>query len=383
MALFGGPKKTSYLGVDIGAGGLKIVELSSEKGRAALQTYGYSEQRPGEALFSPFDDTKKTGELLAEICKKSGTKTMTAMTALGLSNVFSAIVAVPRRKDQKELKQLVDAQVSKLTPLPLSEMITYSTFVDEIKEKAPEKKDKKKKEEAPAAGPLGKQLTADEKTKRDYVRVLVTGAAKTLIQKYIEIFKYAKLNLTAIDTESFALIRSLVGKDKSAIMILDMGSTRTNITVVEKGIPFLTRSINIGGNAVTKRIMEQMHVSQEQAQQLKTDLGLMGGGMTVTAGMPAILEAVMAPIINEIRYSFQLYANMELTELKKVEKIILTGGSSHLPRVPEYLAETLNMNVYRGDPWARVVYPEELRPVLDEIGPRMSVAIGLAMREIE
>jgi hypothetical protein len=41
------------------------------------------------------------------------------------------------------------------------------------------------------------------------------------------------------------------------------------------------------------------------------------------------------------------------------------------------------MNVYRGDPWARVVFPEDLRPVLDEVGPRLSIAIGLGMREIE
>jgi hypothetical protein len=27
------------------------------------------------------------------------------------------------------------------------------------------------------------------------------------------------------------------------------------------------------------------------------------------------------------------------------------------------------------------LYPDEVRPLLDEIGPRFSVAIGLAMRE--
>ena len=36
MGLFGGPKLQSYLGVDIGAGSIKIVELANEKGRARL-----------------------------------------------------------------------------------------------------------------------------------------------------------------------------------------------------------------------------------------------------------------------------------------------------------------------------------------------------------
>ena len=68
---------------------------------------------------------------------------------------------------------------------------------------------------------------------------------------------------------------------------------------------------------------------------------------------------------------------------KPIEKIILTGGSSLLLNLPDYLAGLLDLKVYRGDPWARVIYPEELKPVLDEIGARFSVAVGLAMRDIE
>jgi type IV pilus assembly protein PilM len=185
----------------------------------------------------------------------------------------------------------------------------------------------------------------------------------------------------AIDTESFALIRSLVGKDKSPIMVVDMGSSRTSITIVEKGIPFLSRSINVGGTAVTRRIMEQMKVNEQDAERVKTDLESLPGADA--GAIPAVLSPVMQPILHEIKYAISLYSHMELTESKRVEKIILTGGSAHLPSLPEYLSAQLNMNCYRGDPWARVAYPQDLRPVLDEIGPRMSVAIGLAMRDTE
>lgn len=371
MPLFGGTKPSSFLGVDIGAGGIKVVELGSDKGRPTLLTYGYSERKPGESVVSPFDDVKGAGETLSQVCKRAGTKATKAMAALPLSAIFSTIVAVPRRKDEKELKPLIDAQVAKLTPLPLAEMITYSTFIDPLQAgKAPGK------EQPPATKPS------------DYVRVLVTGAAKTLVQKYVDIFRAAKLELQAIDTESFALIRSLVGKDKGAIMLLDVGFARTNITVVEKGIPFLTRSINVGGVNVTRKIMETTGVSEAEAEQVKTDLGNQftptgASGPAAAGTLPPAVSAVVAPVLHEVQYAMQLYARMELTEFKAVEKIVLTGGSAHLPGVPEHLAAALNVNVYRGDPWARVAYPADLRPVLDEIGPRMAVAIGLAMRDIE
>ena len=370
MKFFGGKKSNSFLGVDIGASSIKVVELGIEKGRPKLLTYGYSEYRGSEQHLSPFEDVKGTGTLLAEICKKAGSKSVVAMAALPTSGVFSTIISIPAVKDQKEQQRLVDAEVSKLTPLPIEQMITYSTFFDG--EKGNEKKDQKK-EKQPS---VEKTQQKEEKN----VRVLVTGAAKTLVQKYVEIFKVAKLSLQAIDTEAFALTRALIGKDKSATLIIDLGSQRTNLTIVEKGIPFVNRSLNLGGEAVTARIESTMQVSAQEAEDMKRDfasLGILNG-----TGVPPLLESVYQPLLNEVRYAMQLYASMELTELKQVEKIVLTGGSAHLPLLPEYLAEALNVNVYRGNPWARVVYPVDLQVVLEEIGPRMSVAVGLAMRDM-
>jgi hypothetical protein len=36
-----------------------------------------------------------------------------------------------------------------------------------------------------------------------------------------------------------------------------------------------------------------------------------------------------------------------------------------------------------GNPWSTVSYPVDLKPLLDEIAPRMAIAIGLALREME
>ncbi|NQV89408.1 MAG: type IV pilus assembly protein PilM [Parcubacteria group bacterium] len=370
MGLFGKKKPSSFLGVDIGASSVKVVEFESKKGRATLLTYGYAELPTVEASNTMFEDPRATGELIARVCKEAGCKSTSAMAALPTSNVFSAILSIPEVADKKLRQAAVDAEVGKLTPIPLNEMITQTTFLDSGK-----KKDNSDKSGGAGSGSAGKDKT---------FRALVTGSAKTFIQKYIEIFKVAKLNLQAIDTESLALIRALIGKDMGVIMLLDIGSKRTNIMIVEKGIPFVSRSINIGGNTVTQHLMQTMSMPEEDAERMKRDLGVTASGASaLPGGLPNVLEPIMLPLVNEIRYAFQLYAGMELAESKEVEKIIVTGGSSHLPRVPEYLAETLNMNVYRGDPWARVVYPADLSAVLEEIGPRMSVAIGLAMREIE
>lgn len=375
MKLFGKKKPNSVLGVDIGASSIKVVEFGEKKGRPMLLTYGYAElpkEKSGEALL---EQPKVAGELLAQVCKKAGVKTSLATSGLSTSHVFTSILSLPNGKDKKRRQQIVNAEVSKLAPLPLSEMIIQTTYLDDSSSQKEQpkasKKDKKEKE--------SKQES--EKQEKEF-RVMVTGSAKTHIQKYITVFKTARLDLKAIDTESLALIRSLIGKDKGAIMIIDIGSQRTTIVIAEKGVPFVSRSINLGGDAVTNVIRQQMNTSEEEAERIKRDLGTASLQDSAEQKTPEIVNILTQPLINEIRFSLQLYANMDMAELKQVEKIVLTGGASHLPGIVGYLSNTLNMNVYRGDPWARVLYPKDLEHVLQEIGSRMSVAIGLAMRDM-
>ena len=135
---------------------------------------------------------------------------------------------------------------------------------------------------------------------------------------------------------------------------------------------------------MASQIATQLSISEEEAERMKHDLGTMApGGSVSMGGMPSLLESAVLPMVNEIRYAIEVYGRMDTADSKRVEKVIITGGSAHLPKLADYLSQTLNMNVYVGDPWARVIYPEELRPVLDEVGPRLSVAVGLAMRDID
>ncbi len=366
MSLFGKSKSQSFLGIDVGVHGMKLVEMQNEHGRAKLMTYAYSERGLEEQSKSLLDNPQVAANLLSTIVKKSGATTTRAVSGLPQNAVFSAIVTVPKLKDPRQMKPLIEGQVAKLTPIPVTEMILDSKVIDEEKLKTPEEKKEEKK--APPVDPK----------KGELVRVLVTGAAKTLVQKYVEVFKLAKIELVALETESFALIRALVGRDRSTILIIDMGAMRTNMTIVERGIPIFTRSVNVGGGQLTKTIAEQMGISLADAEQMKVDLS-----KGQVDGVPPQVELILQPILTEINYSFGEFKRLEADSAKRVEKIIITGGSANLPGMVTYLSQKLNINTYVGDPWARVQLPQALRPVLDEIGPRFAVSIGLAMRDME
>ncbi len=373
MGLFG-TKKISYIGADLGAGGIKLVELQNEKGRGRLTTYGFTERSIELQPTNLIDDPKAAAELLKKVAQKARTTTLKTVAGLPVASVFSAVITVPKG-NEKEQREAIEWQARKLIPIPLEEMMLDSKRIATPGESVGTAKG------VPPA-PKTADAAGGKKAEKKTEQFLITGASKAMVTKYVTAFKMAGLELTSLETETFALIRSLVGKDRARTMIVDMGAVRTNIIIVENGIPYVTRSLDMGGASFTKAMATTMAMDPMSAEKMKCDIKAVSG-IYPDDKLPKLFENVVAPMMTELQYSMNLYVGQNGDEAKPIEKVILTGGSAGLPALAGHIAEKLGVRAYVGDPWARVVYPEELRPVLDEIGPRYSVAIGLAMRDIE
>lgn len=385
----------SYLGVDIGSSAIKMVEFQNEKGRPKLATYGYLEQN-NDLLNSKLPEAK--ANIIAGLRRLKDeihTSTNNAVTALPSYTVFTSIIHLPEMS-KKELAAAVKWEAKKFVPMPIEEMILDWKILEDshiLNKFAPlpsvlangtvagaatmNNLGNSYGEQALAAETSGAAHIIHEKGRR-FLKILLTAAPKDLVSRYLEIFKEAKLNLISLETESFALERALIGRDHTPIMLIDSGASSTTIGVVVDSIPLINRSIDTGGNAITKAIASSLNIGQQRAEQFKRDFGLsqqLGG----EGQIPKRIEFMVAAMINEIKYVLKLYASQSN---EVVEKIVLAGGSAWLPNLPQYLEQKLGVHVFIGDPWAKVMYPVELEAVLKNLGPRLAVAVGLAMREI-
>lgn len=413
MKLFSG--STSYLGVDIGTSSIKMVELDNYKNQARLKTYGYADISVN-VLSSSID---KNNQLIADyvnnIAQKCGVETRQVVAALPTFSVFNFIINLPPMP-KKDLGSAIKWEAKKFIPVPLEEMILDWKILNKKEVKSGKKFEGAPKHSATQQandralgndsddndqtnlGGLSKaghslknvpniskknetktlndqEIIKPKKNDNNY-RILLTAAPKNLVARYIDIFKRAKFNLLSLETEAFALSRALIGNDLSTVMIVDVGATTADICIIEEGVPILNRGIDTGGEFITKTIMNSLNVNQDRAEQFKRDFGLSNGGYK---NVPDVIQKSLNSIINEIKYVFELY---EKQGDNRIDKIILTGGSAFLPNLPEYLSNLLNLQVIIGDPWDRIIYPLDLKPILQEIGPRMGAAIGLAMRDI-
>jgi type IV pilus assembly protein PilM len=348
MAIFS--SNGSYIGVDIGASAIKMVELEKRQGKIELVSYGYSENIKEIAGDGWTKNTEYVVKVIDKIYKKMEATTNMAVATLPAFSVFSSIITL-RNVDKNGLSAAVEWEAKKFIPLPLEEMILDWKIISNDKEKDKDKNN---------------------------TMVLLTGSPKNLVKRYVNIFRKTLVNLTNLEPETFALIRALVGSDKSTLMLAEIGAVNTDIFIVKEGIPVLTRSLDIGGRTISKALAASLNISLERAEQFKRDMGIVGNQAAGDV-IPKTIASATAPMIEEIKYLLNLYQNKNED---KVEKIILSGGSALLPNFTNYLSEKLNLNVIAGDPWARISYQPELKPILNEIGPGFAVAIGAALREI-
>ncbi len=375
MSLFS-KKPSSYLGIDTGNASVKIVELEKTDGRPRLKNYGFAERKRRVGGGHTEEMIQTSVSIITKVCKEAGFFSKDAVSALHNFDVFSSIINVPEgRRDL--LAESIKIEARKFVPMQLEDVVLDWKILSapELGQKGGSGKEEGKSEGVRAI--LGEPSGKQGKT----VDVLLTAAPRKLVKKYVDIFKMSQLNLLSLETESFAFIRALMDKrDDSSILLLDIGSVATDIIVTERQAPFVTRSIDVGGDSITSAVAKNMNISVERAEQFKRDVGVFEGKSSEDTRMiTEIIKSAFEPVINEIQYSIDLYKSRN----RSLEKIVLSGGGSLLIGLSDFLQNTFHLPVYMGNPWYKIDAPAELEDTLIELGPMFTVAIGLALKEIE
>ncbi len=336
--------KKSLVGIDIGTSSIKLVELSRNSGHFQLETYGiaqitYSSDIPKSS--SPLDVTIKT---LQELMAKTRVSTKKIVASLPTSTVFVTVIEIPFLKEDDQ-RRAIEYEAKKIIPIPIED-VTVSWN---------------------AIPPL-------EASETDKQAILLTAVPNHVIANYVKVFQALKLEPQAIEVEATALTRSLVGLDTSVVLALDVGSKTSAVNLIDRGFIYFSKNINVGGETITHSISQMLNVNLERAEQFKKSLGL--AGLEQNSNIPRSIQ----PTLNAIRLEVEQVMHLSQGRGRDVEKIILTGGGSKLSGLDKYLAASFKIPVVIGNPWARVIVPDKLKPMVEELGPSLAVSVGLAMR---
>jgi type IV pilus assembly protein PilM len=183
-----------------------------------------------------------------------------------------------------------------------------------------------------------------------------------------------------VDTDSLALINAFnfnlpdTYKDK-AVSLLNIGSSYSNLNIIDAKIPRLSRDIGVGGKYLIQKVADAFALDLRAAEEL------IRNPQKAPETAVKMTEAValgLGNLVNEIRVSFDYF---ESQSASSIIKIFLSGSASQSLGLKESLAKMMNIEVEHWDPLERIVFSANLDSrKVKEAAVQLAVAVGLALR---
>ena len=351
----------SILGVDIGSSSVKVVQLKKTKERAILETYGelaigpYAGMAVGQAARIP---EEKMVELIKDLLKDAGTKAEDVVLSIPMRASFVLVIEVPFMKEH-ELSEAIPYEARKYVPVPVNEVVLDWWPI-------PEGFDKQ------IVGETG-ALTG----KKGLMSVLIVAIHRETIESYSQIMAACNLKVRALEIEVFSAVRALVYRELAPVLFVDIGALSSKVAIVDYGIIRSAHSLEGGSQAVTMALSRSLGIDFIRAEEMKREIGL--SNRPEHREVVGVIETVLDHTLAEAMKIFQIY---QRKYRRSINRVILLGGGANTEGIVEYAVKKFGVEVALADPFRRVQYPVFLRPVLQDIGPSFTQAIGLAIREL-
>jgi type IV pilus assembly protein PilM len=217
-------------------------------------------------------------------------------------------------------------------------------------------------------------------------RVLLAAAYREPIDHYIEAFRSARLELVGIDVEAFALLRAVAptraadpDAAPSAVVAVALGHDRSTLAISDGTVCDFMRVLEWGGGKLDAAISRALGLTLEEASEVKNQLSLEADAdpdPRITRARSAVL-AELETLARELVASLQFYQS-EPGSLP-IAEILVTGGTSQLPGLPEELERLIRARVRAADPLA-AVRAEPGTAGRDDLAS-LAVAIGLGVEQ--
>jgi type IV pilus assembly protein PilM len=359
-------KESSSVGVDVGSDSIKIVELEKKSDRLVLKNYALVAVNKNLVRLG----TNKhlindiSGELTRKVFEKLKIKNRKINLAIpGFASLITTVNL--DAASVKEAQKILELEASKFIPLPLEEVVYDWQIIEEKSESKQEEKPENKK----------KDLSQNQQAKGKNQKAVIVAIMKEISQQYERIFETNGFEINTLEIDSFSLVRSLVdGNELDNYVILDIGGRVCNIIVTHQQNLIINKNVNVAGYRITDAISRSMGVESERAEKMKIQQGL---NIEVKQLREQAIEPVLGIIVEELEKSLNVFKKNYPEE--RIKGVILSGGTSKMIGLVEYLKNKTGMEILIGNPWSRIDYPDGLKDKLTELAPSFAVATGLAM----
>ncbi len=332
----------SAVGLDIGAGDCKLVELTKAKDTFELVNWAVEPIHNGDITAS-----------IQKIIGQLASPPKSLYTSVFGKGTLIRYIDMPRMSID-DLKSSFGIEADKYFPFAQDQIYTDCYILDD----------------------RGKGKT---------MSVMAGAAKKELVDRRVKLLTELEMPVELIGLNPIVLANTLhvlgVGDEKDSekksdvIALLDMGESVSSLTILVDNLPRFTRDIFVGGRDFTKAVSNALGVSFQDAENLKRDPG------DKLQEVSDACDMTVMNMVQELRLSMDYFATEKNRE---IDQLLLTGGTSMLNGVVESFGKNLEIKVC---PWDPVVGAKiALGDTAEEMGKnslKLGVALGLALYQYD
>lgn len=331
--------RASILGLDIGSASIKLVECRKEKAGYQLVAFGRADlptrtdgELPPDFLYLP----------LRQILSTTRLHSRKAVVALGGRSVVTRLVTFPFM-ELDELAQAVKWDADKYIPFdPGSYYYDYAVV--------------------------------NQSQETGSISVLLAATLKQSVDLLVNACKRLDISLCAIDLESVAILRTIAYRNN--VIVVDIGAFVSNVIIFVAGVPIVSRSISVTGEAFATAPPDT-HLTEQGVGAVQA--WLPSNAKSAFSANSRRLSSLAEELTREIHRTIEYYQLQD--NAFTAEKICLTGGGALYDQLCDYVAKQYDIPVTLHDPLQQVAIAANMdRHWLQSISPQLAVAIGLAMR---
>ena len=341
--------RVSGIGIDISESSVKYIGFKSSyknSERLSLVHHGEFDLAPGVISRGDIDDVGVLAKILAEIQIKTGVSY--ARVSLPEERVYLFETEVDSGLSLNEIRQQLEFKLEE--NVPLSSRDAYFDF--KLSDRANEE---------------GNRVAS------------VTVCTKEIVDKYYKACQLAKITPLSFEVESAAIARAVLPANfTGAKLLIDFGKTRTGLGIVSDGVLLHTSTVDLGGNSLSVALKRQLgEMPEAELTMIKNNFGLVAkrdGKNLAESLLPS-----MAAIRDEIQMRVD-YWNDKNGEDRKIDQVIICGGSANLRGLTTYLSETLGIESSLGNVWQNAFDTKvKASPIDRQHSYGYATAIGLAL----
>lgn len=337
------------VGIDIGSKTIKIVDLERQGDSFSLiasGVVGYS----GVTVDKMADgkEISSLSQIVKKLCSEAHVSSKEVVLSIPEPLAFTRTIKFPPLTDS-EISSAIKWEAEQYIPIPINEAIIQHSVLKR-----------------------GSGVGADAG-----VTVLLVAAPRAIVEKYVKVVQSAGLTPVVVETELIALTRSLAPTDKTVVLV-NLGSSSTNLAIVNNGLLSFSRSLPVAGEAFTRSVAQTLSIVPQQAEEYKKTYGL--STSQLEGKVKAALNPVIRLVTDEIKKAVNYYLSEEKGEAPST--LILSGGSSGMPEIITELSKSLGYEVLLGNSFSKVRVNSSIMQKLSPFAPLYGVAVGLAMHEL-